>query len=365
MVIGIDANEANVTARVGVSVYTFNLLHEFKKKASSSLKFRIFLRQAPLIDFPSETNNFKYEVIKGNILWSQIFMPLRLFSKKDVDVFFAPAHYAPRFSSVPTVVTIHDLSYFYYPADFLKGDLFKLKNWTKYSVRKAAKVITVSKTTKKDLLSFYNVPEEKVEVVYNGYEKILKSKARKLKFTKLQKKPYFLYVGTLQPRKNIPLLLQAFEKYKSNAPDFELIIAGKKGWLYEKIFDQVSELGLNDSVFFTDYIPDSQLAYLYENAFALILPSLYEGFGIPILEAMNYDCPVITSFSSSLPEIGGDACLYFDPQNVDDLLEKMLLLQGDNNLRQELITKGRRRIKFFSWKACADKTLEIIKSVCQ
>lgn len=363
MIIGIDGNEANVTLRVGVSVYTLNLLRYFKKTSDDKIRFKVFLRNKPLTDLPGQNKYFTYEVVDGAFAWSQVFLPLRLFFKKDIDVFFSPAHYAPRFCPVPSVITIHDLSYLYYPEDFLKQDLYKLQHWTEYSIKQSAKIIAVSKTTKKDIIKAYSTSDDSIQVIYNGYQKRTGIQESKFKLKEITK-PYFLYVGTLQPRKNILTLIQAFAQFKKLDPTFELIIAGKKGWMYERIFDEVSDLGLNHDVFFTDYVTDQQLAFLYENAYCFVLPSFYEGFGIPILEAMSYGCPVISSFSSSLPEVGDEACLYFDPNSVSDLVEKMQLIHEDSKLRKELIQKGKKRVKEFSWEKCGEETLTIIKSVC-
>ena len=352
MIIGIDGNEANVKKKVGVSVYTFNLLHYFKKFAKPDLSFIIFLKNPPLDDLPKETVNFSYRIVQGKFLWSQIFLPYSLYKKKDIDVFFSPAHYGPRFLPVPLVVTVHDLAYLYFPNEFLKKDLYQLRNWTQYSIKKAVKVIAVSNTTKKDLINSYHLPENKIEVVYNGYEKYLKVVSSKLKVNQTDN-PYILYVGTLQPRKNITTLIKAFQKINQIYPEYELIIAGKKGWLYQKIFEAAAEAGLEDKVFFTDFISDNQLVYLYQNAFCLVLPSLYEGFGLPILEAMSYRCAVISS------------CLYFDPGNINDLVEKILKLRNSKTLRKEMIEKGLERVKQFSWKTCAEKTLSVIKSAVQ
>ncbi len=366
MIIGIDGNEANVKERVGVSTYTFNLLQYFKQFSQDDLKFRIYLKEKPLPDLPAAASNFDYRVVPGKFLWSQLFLPLELNLNRDFNVFFSPAHYAPRFLSSSFVVTIHDLSYFYYPQEFLKQDLYKLKNWTKYSVAKAKKVIAVSKTTKKDLIKFYNVPDEKIEVIYNGYGKNVRNQISKIKNINqklnVKKNKFLLYVGTLQPRKNLTVLIKAFAVFKKDNPDFRLIIVGKKGWLFDEIFQQVKDLGIEQEVIFTGYIPDSELAELYKNAFCYVMPSLYEGFGIPILEAMSYGCPVISSFSSSLPEVGGEACLYFDPKNEKDLWEKLKEMRENAHLRNELIKKGKERVKLFSWRTCAQETLNVIKN---
>ncbi len=363
MIIGVDGNEANVPMKVGVSVYTLNLLRYFKNHADKTTQFKVFLKNKQAVDLPEASRYFSYEVVSGAFFWSQIFLPLRLYMKKDIDVFFSPAHYAPRFCPVPTVITIHDLSYIYFPGDFLKKDLYQLRNWTQYSIHKAKKIIAVSKTTKNDIMKAYQIPEERIGIVYNGYEKELKIKSLESRIKIDTKNPYILYVGTLQPRKNIVTLIQAFAKIRESFPEFRLIIAGKKGWLFESIFDLVSELGLNNEIYFSDYVTDQQLAFLYKNAFCFVLPSLYEGFGIPILEAMSFGCPVISSFTSSLPEVGGDACLYFDPQSVDDLGEKIKQIKTDRKLREELIQKGKRRVKEFSWKKCGEQTLKLLKNI--
>lgn len=362
MLIGIDGNEANVERRVGVSVYALALLKHFARVSSPSLKFRVYLREEPLPDLPRKNKNFQYEVVSGSFLWSQIFLPLKLFQQNDLNVFFSPAHYLPRFCPAPTVVTIHDLAYLYFPEDFLQSDLMKLRDWTKYSVNKAKKIIAVSKTTKKDVVKAYEIDENKIEVIYNGYEKKRLPSEAKLKYD-VSRHPYILYVGTLQPRKNITTLIEAFYKFKQIHSEFKLVVAGKKGWLYEKIFDLVTELGLEDDVYFTDYVSDNQLIFLYKNAFCFVMPSLYEGFGIPPLEAMSFGCPVVSSMSSSLPEVAGEAALYFDPKNPVDLVEKLESLNKNPQLRKELIKKGEKRIKQFSWINCAAKTLEVIKSV--
>jgi len=366
MVIGVDGNEAHVKNRVGVGVYTFNLLKYFQKQAKRELGFIIFLRHHPSFDLPKETKYFHYQLIKGRFLWSQIFLPLRLYLKRDIDVFFSPAHYLPRFCPVPQVVTIHDLAYLYFEKDFLKKDLYQLKNWTKYSVNQARKIIAVSKTTKKDLIKSYEIPEDKIEVIYNGASCCHPERGAKRRVegskNKLKIKNFLLFVGTLQPRKNLAVLIDAFDKFLKINKDFKLAIVGKKGWLYEEIFQKVKEMKLGRKVIFTGHVPEKQLAWFYKNAFCLIMPSLYEGFGIPLLEAMSFDCPVIASFSSSLPEVGADACLYFDPKSPDELLEKLKLLKDSNQLRKDLIEKGKKRVKEFSWEKCGKETLEVIKN---
>lgn len=368
MIIGVDGNEANVENKVGVSIYALELLNYFHANARKDLSFVIFLRHSPMSHMPTPSGYFTYKVVTGPTLWSQVFLPLALFKNKlsshPIDVFFTPAHYGPRVSPVPTVVTVHDLSYFLYPNEFLKKDLIKLKNWTGYSVKNASQVIVVSKTTKKDLLKYYSCSEEKVSVVYNGYEKNSKTERATLPcIQKHVKHPFVLYVGTLQPRKNISTLLRAFQKFNTLNPEYRLILAGKKGWMFGKIFEEAESMDISDNITFTGYISDEKLICLYKKAYCLVMPSFYEGFGLPLLEAMSYGCPVISSFTSSLPEIGNNACLYFDPNVHEELVEKLLQLKVDSTLRKKLISDGRRHVKNFSWSTCGMETLNIIKGV--
>jgi glycosyltransferase involved in cell wall biosynthesis len=364
MVIGIDGNEANVNSSVGVSVYTKHILEYCAKKANNDLRFKIFLKSEPSTKMPLENAYYKYVVVKAPFLWSQIFLPFYILKNKGIDLFYSPAHYAPRFLKVPLVLTIHDLSYFYFPHEFLKRDLYKLKNWTEYSIKKAKKIIAVSKRTKKDIMRFYPEIENRCSVIYNGFEKNIDLSYKKElnQSWGLKKNEFILYVGTLQPRKNLIRLINAFNDATLDNIGIKLVIAGKRGWLFDNILNEAKKLKIEDRVIFTDYVSDQDLACLYQNAICFVMPSLYEGFGIPILEAMSFNLPVACSNSSSLPEVGGDSCLYFDPNDVKDMGDKIKKLLTDDVLRQNLKKLGKERIKYFSWQKCAEETLELLKS---
>lgn len=357
MIIGVDGNEANVIQRVGVNVYTYELLSYFRSVANKNNQFAIYLRKNPLPDMPKKSAYFTYHVIPGPILWSILSLPIYLVYSKP-DILFCPAHYSPRFTSIPTIVTIHDLSYEYFPDEFKKKDLYTLKNWTQYSVHKAKKIIAVSKNTKSDLSSIYHVPLEKISVIYNGTHQ--KSHASYTKYAININKPYILYVGTIQPRKNIERLIKAFSQLTKINNLIRLVIAGKKGWLHDDIFASAIKYGVHDKVSFLGFVDDNTKSWLYKNASLFILPSLYEGFGLPLLEAMSYGCPVITSDTSSLPEIGGNACYYFNPKSVSDMTQAMDRVLNDKILRANLIQNGFKRIENFSWTTCAKETLKII-----
>jgi glycosyltransferase involved in cell wall biosynthesis len=368
MIIGLDGNEANVEAKVGISEFAYELLRQFSEFHTEDTEFRVYLKDQPRDEFPSGKDHWVYRVLKPGKLWTQWRLPLDLYLyNPKPDVFFTPSHYAPRFSPVPTVISLMDVSYLRFPELFNKSDLYQLKSWTSYSVKNAAAVITISTSTRDDIIKEYGIPKDRVHVVYPGIKAALDLEPHVYTMQELKETygitgKYILFVGTLQPRKNIQRLIEAFSKL-SEKKDLQLIIVGKKGWLYEDILAAPEKYGVKDSVKFLDYVPDKDLPLLYKKAVCYVLPSLYEGFGLPVLEAMKYDCPVITSNVSSLPEAGGDAALYIDPENVDDIAEKIGKVLRNETLRKEMIEKGKKQIKKFSWEKAAKETLSVLRQV--
>lgn len=368
MIIGIDGNEANVSHKVGVSEFAFQLLHQFyrlRKEGKISDKFYIYLKDHPQSDLPVATDWFSYVIVGPKKLWTQIGLPLHLFlERKKPDIFMSPTHYAPRFSLIPTVVSVMDLSYLHFPELFKKTDLYQLTNWTSYSVKQAKHVITISLSSKNDIIKYYGIEDKKVSVVYLGLKPLMKDTAKISKEVLKEKytinSNYILFVGTLQPRKNIARLIEAFSLIKDKT--LQLVIIGKKGWLYEDIISAPQKFSVADRVKFLDYVTDEDLPAFYTYAECFVLPSLYEGFGLPVLEAMQYGCPVIISNVSSLPEAGGDAAVYVDPHNTSDIVEKIENVLKNKKLRQEMIRKGYEQVKKFSWDKTAKEVLDILKN---
>jgi len=363
MLIGIDGNEANVERKVGIGEYAFALLVEFAKYKKQDRRFEIYLKSEPREELPNERDGWRYRVIGPRKLWTQFGLPIDLYQHRPrPDVFFTPTHYAPRFSPVPTVISVMDLSYIHFPEMFREQDLYQLNNWTAYSARNAKKILTISESSKNDIIKEYDLPQGRVVVIYPGI------KAKKtMPNSKILKEKYgidsdfVLFVGTLQPRKNVERLIEAFSKIKDKKTT--LVLVGKRGWLYEEILSAPKKFNVEDRVKFLDFVPDEDLPVLYGGAQCFVLPSLYEGFGLPVLEAMQYGCPVITSNVSSLPEAGGNAALYVDPKNVDDITEKIDELLSNEKLRKELILKGTKQVKKFSWEKAARETLSVLEEV--
>jgi glycosyltransferase involved in cell wall biosynthesis len=364
MIIGIDGNEANVERKVGIGEYAYELLKQFSKLSNQNIKFVVYLKSSPRVDMPPPSSTFRYKIVTPTKMWTQIALPISLFFGKRPDVFFTPSHYAPRVSPVKTVISVMDLSFIRFPELFAKKDLYQLKNWTAYSARNAKRILTISLSSKNDIINEYKKDAKSVVVTYPGIKPSL-TLNKNIKMNDLNKKfginkEYILFVGTLQPRKNIAKLVEAFSKIDK---DIQLVIVGKKGWLYEEILSAPAKYNVEEKVKFLDFVTDEELPDLYKNALCFVLPSLYEGFGLPVLEAMKNGCPVITSNVSSLPEAGGDAAEYFDPENVDEIAKKIEKVIADKKLREEMIKKGYQQVKKFSWEKTAKDTLKVLEEV--
>lgn len=388
MIIAIDGYEANVKDRVGIGRYAFEILrhmHDEIKDQRSKLKdtnkiskklqynFKIYLPNPPLPDMPAQTDWWQYRRLSPKKFWTLLRLPLALLvDRPKADVIFSPTHYIPRFTRVPRVISVMDVSYLHYPELFRVHDRYQLTHWTSYSAARARLILTISEFSKNAIIKAYGVPSEKVVVTYPGITHH-KSQITMTKQTITQKyhlsDHYILSVGTLQPRKNYVRLIEAFSRFlKANKQRFgeiDLVIVGKKGWLYEEILAAPAKFGISDRVKLLDFVPDEDLGILYENALCFALPSLYEGFGLPVLEAMAKKIPVIVSRVSSLPEIAGKAGVYVDPENVDSITKGLLAAIRERNLMQGRwrIKKGLEQVSKFTWEAAAKKTLEVLEQV--
>lgn len=367
MILGIDANEANVKNRMGSGVYAANLLHEFSK--SKKHQFVIYLKEKPLEDLPHESSNFKYKIFGPKRLWTRFALPIKLAFGPKIDIFFTLGHYGPHFSRAPYAITIFDLSYLHYPALFNKSDLYQLVNWSKHSVINSKHIFTISQSSKKDIVKNYNVNPAKVTVTYPGYDTKRFKPQPNAKIEATKKKyeiqgNYIIFVGTLQPRKNIERLIIALSNLiqdtRYRIQDTQLVIVGKKGWLYEPIFEKVQKLKLKDQVIFTNYVPDVDLSALISGAKVYVLPSLWEGFGIPVIEAQACGVPVVVSNVSSLPEIVGEGAILINPESVDSIATGLQKVLTNPKTRSDLVAKGFKNIKRFSWQICADQTLKVL-----
>jgi glycosyltransferase involved in cell wall biosynthesis len=266
------------------------------------------------------------------------------------------------------VVTVHDLGYLYYPQAHTRFQNAYLRWSTRYNARAAACVLADSQATRDDLVRHYRVPPDKIAVVYPGRDESLAPVTDLAALAAVRARyslgdRYLLYVGTLQPRKNLVRLVQAFAMLQ--APDLQLVITGKKGWLADEILAEVERLGLaaQGRAVLTGYVADAELPALVSGALAFVLPSLYEGFGFPVVEAMACGTPVVCSNVSSLPEVAGDAALLVDPLDTAALAAALGRVVADEGLRRELAERGLRQARRFSWRQCAREALEVLEDV--
>ncbi len=285
-----------------------------------------------------------------------------------LDVLHSPDFIPPRYTRCPTVITVHDLAFLKYPR-FLTRTSARYYGQVDLAARQANHIIAVSESTKRDTVQLLGVPEDKITIIYEAAHPLFAPINDPTQLAQVRERHHLpenfvLFVGTIEPRKNLPTLLRAFRRlrdhYKSDAV---LAIAGNRGWLYEQVDQVVAELKLEEAVRFLGGVPNEELVYLYNAAKLFVLPSFYEGFGLPPLEAMACGTPVVVSNISSLPEVVGDAGILINPEDVEALTVAMWRVLSDDQLRNEMREKGLKRAATFSWKRAAQETLQVYRQV--
>jgi glycosyltransferase involved in cell wall biosynthesis len=372
MIIGFDGSRAFNKNKTGTENYSYLLLKNLSEIDSKN-QYIVYLRPGKF-DIPNIfPENFIFKTLNYPYLWTQLGLAMELFTNPP-DLLFVPAHTLPiiRPKGIKTVMTVHDLGSEYLPSHHqLKQSLY-LKFITHYQMKSVNKLIAVSIATKNDLIKKIGVPESKVEVIYEGlrFEDAKRVEKGFIEQTlgkyNLKGKNFFLFVGTIQPRKNLARLIEAFAIVKqlyTIPKDFKLVLVGDSGWKNSDIYKLPEKMSISSSVKFLGRVNDRELGALYSSAEGFIFPSLFEGFGLPILEAFHFGCPVITSNISSLPEVAGDAALLVDPYQLNDLIKAMEELVINDDLRDRLIDKGYSRVKKFSFKKAAEQTLELFLSL--
>jgi glycosyltransferase involved in cell wall biosynthesis len=278
---------------------------------------------------------------------------------------------APPFCPAPIIATIHDLAFEHLPETFTRRGQMQLRLTVRRTARRAGRIITVSEFSRQDIIRTYHLPPDKIAVTYNGVgdrftpHPASSSEAADIRRRFGIERDYLLAVGSLQPRKNLARLVRAYARLRAERANFthQLVIAGRKLWLAEEVFTEIERQCCARDVIVTDYVADEELPALYRGAAALVYPSLFEGFGLPPLEAMACGTPVVTSNTSSLPEIVGEAALMVDPTDEAALTRGMLEVISDERLRARLREAGCERARRFTWRAAAEKTLGIYKEV--
>jgi len=383
MIIGINAAAAIKQPRTGIEEYTYQLIkHLTMLPETREHRFLLYFPDTNTQIGTSDTNNkyfdfllplnFEIKILRWPLpfLWTQMRLAYEVWRHKP-DVLFIPVHILPFGAPRNSIVAIHGLEYEYFPEYYSFRRCFYLHWSTKSAVKRARKIIAISENTRQDLIKLYGVEEEKISVVHHGVSsKIFNDPlqlvdAGRANPNNQTKKPYLLYVGRIETKKNVQGILEAYkilkEKYKI---PHELILAGVPGFGYEKIKSQIKDLleirNLNLDIKEVGYISNDEKHKLLTEASIFLSPSFYEGFGLPILEAQAMGVPVVTSLGSCLPEIAGQGALFVNPRSSIEIAEAVKQIIDDSNLRDRLRQSGFENIKRFSWEKCAEQTLKII-----
>jgi len=313
----------------------------------------------PVVLFPPARHPFLW------YWWFEISVKKTL-KKIQPDVFISTDGYLSLSSDVQTILVIHDLAFEHYP-EFIKGLTAKYyRHFTPKFVSKAKKIITVSEATKNDVVKYYGTDSSKIVVAHNGANEKFKPISEQERVENRNRfsegKNYFVYAGSLHPRKNISNLLKAFDDFKFKTKcDYKLLLAGARGWMLQETDEIFNKMQFKQDVIFTGHLETEDLVKVVGSAYAMVYVSFFEGFGIPIVEAMQCNVPVITSNVSSMPEVAGDAGLLVNPNRVDEISNAMIEIFSNSDLRNVLIERGKVQCKKFSW----DKTAEIIWNVVE
>jgi glycosyltransferase involved in cell wall biosynthesis len=370
MHIGIDAHAIGAQ-QGGNETYIRNLIKSLAEIDGEN-RYTLYIANARAAgqwreEFTTRYRNFGVRLLPPPtpLVRVPVFLAYELF-RRPVDVLHVQFT-APPFCRVPVVATIHDLAFERMPETFTRRGSFQLKLTVRSTAKKAARVVTVSEYSRQDLLNIYKLPPEKVVVTYNGIEsqftpfQTAPDEAERIRGRYGITRDFLLTVGSLQPRKNLVRLIRTYAKLREGNKDFrrQLVIVGRKLWLTHEIFDEVKKQRWAEDVILTGYVADEDLPALYRAAGAFVYPSLFEGFGLPPLEAMACGTPVVTSDVSSLPEITEGAALLIDPNDESALANALIEIVGNARLRAELREKGIAQARKFTWREAAEKTLRL------
>jgi glycosyltransferase involved in cell wall biosynthesis len=362
--IAIDARNL-VEKGLGVGRYLEGFI-QYSKIVSPDIEYTLYFNSKA----NRQVDGFRTKIIdvpflKKNIFWMNVALPFELMREK-YDLFHCPFYGLPYIQPCPMVVTIHDISYIAHPEWFASRTRMSFKLTTDHAIRTAKKIMTDTEFSKKEILKYYKVPEDRISVVYAATGPNFKpqDKATALKAAKGigAASPFLLHVGAIHARRNVERALRAFVQVKKKFPDMRFILVGRQDKNID-ISGLATHLGIKDSVTMIEYIDEPALVSLYNACEALVYPSLYEGFGLPVLEAMACGAPVIAANASCTPEVLGGAGVLFDPYNEVSIADTVIRVLGDNKLKSEIVAKGLKRAADFSWERAARQTVDIYRDV--
>lgn len=369
--IGIDASRATRAQRTGTEAYAYHLIKELIGLAEArGHRLRLYFNEPPPSGLFPRSANVDHEVLPARRLWTHLRLA-RALHRKSPDLFFTPAHVIPLSYGGPSVATVHDLGFHFFPEAHTRFQTAYLRWSTGHNARRSKCVIADSEATCQDLSRFYGVPSSKIVVVYPGIDPHLAPVRDPQYVDRVCRQygietPYLLYLGTLQPRKNLQRLIEAYVQSDVRA---QLVLAGKAGWLSEPILQKISQYigraGTTDAasrIRLTGYVAEEDKAALLSGATALLYPSLYEGFGFPILEAQVCCTPVLCGDNSSQPEVAGDAALMVAADDTQAIASGIQRLVQDEPLRARLVHDGKKNAERFSWKRSAEQVMDVLET---
>jgi glycosyltransferase involved in cell wall biosynthesis len=368
LVVGIDCRAANEPKRAGIGNYCLELLRGLLL-LGEDVSFRIYLDRKPLSDLPLKAGRTEVRVLPPGVMWT--FRRLAAELRRDPpDVFLSPGVQLPLFVRCPRIATVLDLAYFTFPSNFTLARRLSAKLWTYSALRAADHWLAISESTKQDMMRLLHVPENRITVTHLGHSARFRPCTEPEKIERVRRKyvlpqRYLLHVGRLQPRKNIPRLIDAFLMLRQRRPDLphKLVIAGDKGWMYNGILEAAGASAAKQAIQLAGFVAEEDLPVMISAADLLVLISLWEGFGLPVVEAMACGTAVLTSNTSALAEVTGDAGLQVDPcdtQAITDAIERVL---SEDSLREQLRAKGLARASAFTWENTARKTLAVLREI--
>ncbi len=368
--VGLNAHLLSLTLSyrgAGINGYIYQLLRHLPE-ADRGLDYVAYLHEpgfAPVDGLAVRRSRWDTRSPWRRIAWEQTRLALE---SRRLSVLHGLAFAGPLAAQCPTVITVHDLAFLRFPQAFRRGNRTYLRLFTRLSTRRAARVIAVSESTRRDVIALCGVPAERVIAVPNGVTEAFcpAEPAAVAEFRRRAGLPdrFILYLGTLEPRKNLVRLLDAYAMWRqASQQDIPLVLAGGKGWFFETIFARVAELGLADSVVFPGFVPAAELPWWYRAADVFVYPSLFEGFGLPVLEAMACGAATITSRTSSLPEVAGEAAVLVDPEDTAALADALSRVLADRALAESLQAAGPRQAAQFSWRRTASETAQVYREV--
>jgi glycosyltransferase involved in cell wall biosynthesis len=362
LTIAIDASRATVTRRTGTENYALQLIRALLNLETPH-RFVLYFRDTPPSDLFPQRAQVEHRVIPWPRLWTHTRFAFSLLRDRP-DVTFVPAHTLPFWLPGPAVVTVHDLGYIYFPEAHPTLARRYLEWSTRHSARRATRILADSLATAGDLAAHYGIPESRIKLVYPGVDESLAPVTDPEALAAVRARyhlpeRYLLFVGTLQPRKNIARIVQGYARWRAaqSSPDVALVLAGQRGWLFDP--DWISGV---QGVILPGYVDDADVAALYSGALALVFPTLHEGFGFPVLEAMRCGTPVITSNTSSLPEVAGEAALLVNARDPGEIADAIGRLVDDAALREDLIARGFHHTCQFTWARAAAYTLRVLET---